>query len=232
MNKLVLTDFRLPERKIAYERMQKNLAALKHYGVITDGELPYTDVSAWDVVKHFQINVRNPAAICPEKKLQLLVWGSPSPNSSDNGPRPRESEEKEHIAYETMAFESMAWLCPIGVVAMPFSAKSCPVFYQPCSDRAAANRILVCCRMYSRAYVPMSTSSADTSIHEIMIALLVPPRFLTCLAYQGERLDYGNTIRNVLDMLGDDEYGCALGVCDLALEMELAFDRTDRKAST
>ena len=70
-----------------------------------------------------------------------------------------------------------------------------------------------------------------TSIDDIMIALLVPHRFMTCLAYQDERLDFGVTIRHVLDMLGDDEYGCALGVYDCGLEMELAFDRTDRKAS-
>ena len=160
MNKLVMADFQLPKqflgemdatwgtqtasmtKETAYQRMQKNLAVLKDYGVITDGGFPYTKVSGWDVNAHPAPNVRNPAAICPGKKLQLLVWGSPSPNSSDNGPR-----ESEHIAYETQAFESIAWLCPIGVVAMPFSTKSFPEFYQPCSDRAAANRILICCRM-------------------------------------------------------------------------------------
>ena len=75
------------------------------------------------------------------------------------------------------------------------------------------------------------SSSAGTTIDDIMIALLAPHRFRTCLVYQGERLDFGRTIRHVLDMLGDDEYGCALGVYDLSLMMELAFDRTDREVS-
>lgn len=56
-----------------------------------------------------------------------------------------------------------------------------------------------------------------------MIALLVPPSFLTCLAFEKERLDFGVTIRNVLKMLGDDEYACALGAYDCSLEMELTL---------
>ena len=65
----------------------------------------------------------------------------------------------------------------------------------------------------------------DSSIDDVMIALLVPPSFLSCLAFENEclDLDFGMTIRNVLQELDDDEYGCALGLYECSLEMELTL---------
>ena len=244
LSKLVLTDFGVlcppsgvPEAmwgthppvhtmETAYERMVKNLSSLTNLGALTDGGLPLNKVSGFPREDADGIDIRNPAEIFPQKKLRLLIWGSPHPNPSSNNGVIHGSKVVS-AQYKTQAFESMAWLCPTGVVAMAFPAKYEVEFYQPCADPTAANRVLVCCRMHSCGYVPMASSDGlrytipDTSIDDIMIALLVPPSFLNCLAFEKERLDFGLTIRNVLKMLGEDEYGCALGVYDCSLEMEL-----------
>ena len=246
LSKLALTDFGvlcppsgvieatcgtqppLHTAETAYERMRKNLAALTHLGAQTDGGLPFNQVSGFPREDADGPDLRNPAEIFPQKKLRLLIWGSPHPNPSCNNCTIHGSKAVS-AQYKTQAFESMAWLCPTGVVAMAFSAKYQVEFYQPCSDPTAANRALVCCRMHPRGYVPMASSDGlrytvpDSSIDDVMIALLVPPSFLTCLAFEKERLDFGLTIRNVLKMLGEDEYGCALGVYDCSLEMELTL---------
>jgi hypothetical protein len=211
----------------AYERMGKNLSSLTNLGALTDGGLPFNKVSGFER-EDAESDIRNPSELFPQKKLRLLFWGSPHRNPSCNDGVFHGSKALS-AQYKTQAFESMAWLCPTGVVAMPFPVKYGVEFFQPCSDTTAANRALVCCRMHSRCYVPMASSDGlryaipDTSINDIMIALLVPPSFLTCLAFEKERLDFGVTIRNVLKMLGDDEYGCALGAYDCSLEMELTL---------
>ena len=221
----------------AYDRMVHNVGVLSHLGAQTDGSVPFNKVSGFPREDGDGPDIRNPAEMFPEKKLRLLIWGSPHPNPSCNDGVIHGSKAVS-AQYKTQAFESMAWLCPTGVVAMTFPAKYEVEFYQPCSDPTAANRVLVCCRMHSRSYVPMASSNGlrytipDTSIDDVMVALLVPPSFMRCLAFAKDRLDFGWTMRNVLELIGEDEYGCALGVYDCSLEMELAFVNVDFDSST
>ncbi len=248
LGKLVLTDFSplcppevAPEKswqgrqpldgqETAYERLAKNLTCLIGAGAITNGGKPYEKVSGFPKEDGDDDAVRNPAEMFPEKKLKLLLWGSPHWNPSacngafhgsmDDGPR-----------YKTNAFESMAWLCPAGTVVMTFPAKFAVEFFQPCSHPDAASRFLICGKMFSRSYVPMVSSDglrytiSDTTVDDTMIAILSPPSLVACVAFEGDRIDFGLTMRQILHALGEDEYGCALGVYDCSLEMELMKDR-------
>ena len=137
--------------------MEKNLAALSHLGAQTDGGLPFNKVSGFPKEDIDCLDLLNPVEIFPQKQLRLLMWGSPHPNPSCNNGVIHGSKAIS-VQYKTQAFESMAWLCPTGVVAMAFSDKYEVEFYQPCSDPTAANRVFVCCRMHSRGYVPMASS--------------------------------------------------------------------------
>ena len=122
----------------------------------------------------------------------------------------------------------MAWLCPLGVVAMTFPDKYVVEMYQPCHDPTSAHRILICGRMLARSYIPMASSNGlrftipDVGQADTMIALLMPPDRLQCLVMEGGYIDFGKTMLRVLGAMGDNQYGCSLGCYDCSLEMELA----------
>ena len=63
----------------------------------------------------------------------------------------------------------------------------------------------------------------DTTVDDTMIAILLPPSLMTCVAFERDRIDFGLTIRQFLRALGEDEYGCALGVYDCSLEREVVW---------
>ena len=110
---------------------------------------------------------------------------------------------------------------------MAFPSKYNVEFYQPCHDPAAKSRVLVCARMYSRNYIPLASSSGlrfavpNTKSEDVMLALLMPPSRMRCLSWKDERIDFGETMLNVLRVMDEAEYGCAIGVYDCSLEMEL-----------
>jgi hypothetical protein len=129
--------------------------------------------------------------------------------------------------YKTQAFESMAWLCPDGVVAMSFPAKYAVEMYQPCQDAAATHRLLICGKMKSRDYTPMASSNGlrytipQVTQTDTMVALLVPPAQLNCVVIEDGLIDFGKTMLRVLGSMGETQYGCSLGCYDCSLEMEL-----------
>ena len=243
LSKLVLTDFgvlrppaaalldawgdRLPleANESAYMRMIKNVQVLKLHGAMVD-----SNGRPWEKVSGFARaegeDVLNPADIFPDKRLRLLFWGSPHPNPSSNDGVWHGSQAVAS-GYKTNAFESMAWLCPQGVVAMTFPSKYNVEFYQPCANPTAANRILICGRMLSREYVPMASSDGlryvipDATKDDTMLAMLLPPRFLSCLVMEEGSVDFSATVHKILQALTEDEFACALGVYDCSLEMEL-----------
>ena len=213
--------------------MLKNLFDLTSWGALTsEGRpherfgLPFDKVSGFQRKPTDAPDIRNPSDLYPGKELKLLLWGSPHGNPSSNdgshhGPRtPSE-------VFKTQAFEAMAWLCPRGTVIMTFPSKYIVEFYQPCSAAAAAKRILVCGPMYSREYVPMSSSNGlrytvpNATREDIMISLLVPPSLMQCVVIANGRIDFASTVQGVLDTLDDREFGCAFGVNDCSLEAEL-----------
>lgn len=253
LSKLVLSDFgilrepvapppanwdgRLPLHSVetAYARMLRNLDDLKQAGAITSSDgLPWENVSGFEKAEGDDPAIVNPSDIFPSKMLRLLFWGSPHPNPSSNDNSYHGSIATAAM-YKTQAFESMAWLCPRGLVAMTFPAKYRVEFYQPVSDKAAAGRILICAKMSTRLYVPMASSDGlrytipDAMAGNIMVAMLVPPDMWPCVVL-GESgcIDFGETMQRVLDGLTEEEYGCALGVYDCSLEMELLLASSER----
>ena len=81
--------------------------------------------------------------------------------------------------------------------------------------------------MYCRNYLPMASCPGlrfavpDTNPDDVMLALLMPPYFFNCLCWKEERIDFGATMLNILKVMGEEEYGCALGMYDGMLDMEL-----------
>ena len=209
----------------AYVRMIKNVEILKRHGAMVDSNgLPWEKVSGF--ARADGEDVLNPMDLFDGKRLRMLMWGSPHPNPSSNDGAWHGSNAVSS-GYKTNAFESMAWLCPQGVVAMTFPEKYKVEFYQPCADPTSANRILICGRMHSRAYIPMASSDSlryaipGAAQDSTMLAMLVPPTFLGCLTMEDGKIDFGATVRNILQALAEDEFACALGVYDCSLEMEL-----------
>ena len=244
--KLALTDFRvlrppmatLPEswwgtlpldpEESAFARMKKNIEVLTRHGAMVDTNgLPWENVSGFK--KSAGENVLNPADIFKDKTLRLLFWGAPHPNPSSNDGAWHGSKAVA-CAYKTNAFESMAWLCPDGVVAMTFPSKYQVELYQPCADPTARDRLLICGRMIAGAYIPMVSSDGlryripDASKDDTMLAMLMPPRFVGCLDMVEGGINLRATLRNVLQALEEVEFACALGVYDCSLEMELLFE--------
>jgi hypothetical protein len=245
--KLVLTDFGVlttpkPEQleatwgqllplhpsESAHDRLLSNLKRLQQHGAVTDDGMPFNRVSGFPKSKDEDSAIRNPAELFSNKDLKLLFWGSPHPRLSAYDMLLKCHGSKAIAeTYKTQAFESMAWLCPTGVVAMTFSVKYRVEFYQPCNDPTARNRALICAKMYSRSYVPMSSSPGlrfavpGNAANDVMLAVLMPPSLLDCLCWKEEQIDFGITILNILRVMGENEYGCALGIYDGSLEMEL-----------
>jgi hypothetical protein len=218
----------LDGQETAYERLQKNLSTLIGEGALTnDGKL-YEKVSGFPKEAGDGDAVLNPADLFPDKKLKLLLWGAPHWNpSACNGTFHGSMDDGQK--YKTNAFESMAWQCTAGTVVMTFPAKFVVEFFQPCYHPDAASRVLMCGKMFSRSYVPMVSSDGlrytirDATIDDTMIAILLPPSLVACVAFKEDRIDFGLTIRQFLRALGEDEYGCALGVYDCSLERELVW---------
>ena len=150
--------------------MLKNIFDLTSWGALTSEGcphepfgIPFNKVSGFPRKPKDAPDILNPSELYPDKELKLLLWGSPHGNRSRNdgshhGPPTRIPSN----VFKTQAFESMAWLCPRGTVIMTFPSKYKVEFYQPCSEAAAAKRILLCGPMYSREYVPMSSRHAKT----------------------------------------------------------------------
>ena len=200
--------------------MLKNLFDLTSWGALTSEGRPHERFGVpFDKVSGFQRkptdapDIRNPSDLYPGKELKLLLWGSPHGNPSSNDGSHHGPRTPEDI-FQTQAFESMAWLCPRGtVIIMTFPSKY-RVEFQPCSEAAAAKRILLCGPMYSRQYIPMSCSDIHANRFDIMISLLVPPSLMQCVVIANGRIDLASTF-------DDREFGCALGVNDCSLEAEL-----------
>ena len=220
------TQLPLDAEESAFARMMKNIEVLKLHGAMVDTNgLPWEKVSGFERLAGE--DVLNPAEIFKDKKLRLLMWGSPHSNPSSNDGALHGSKAGSNDDYKTNAFESMAWLCPEGVIAMTFSSKYKVEFYQPCADPTAHDRLLICGRMIAGGYLPMASSDGlrygipDASKDDTMLALLLPPRFVGCLVMGEGRINLKATLRNVLQALAEDEFACALGVYDCSLEMEL-----------
>lgn len=219
------TQLPLDAEESAFARMKKNIEVLKLHGAMVDTNgLPWEKVSGFE--KSAGEDVLNPADILKDKKLRLLMWGSPHPNPSSNDGAWHGSMAVSSD-YKTNAFESMAWLCPEGVIAMTFPSKYNVEFYQPCADPTARDRLLICGKMIAETYLPMASSDGlryvipDASKDDTMLAMLMPPRFVACLVMVEGRINLKATLRNVLQALTEDEFACALGVYDCSLEMEL-----------
>lgn len=218
----------LDANESAYVRMTKNVETLKRHGAMVDSNgLPWEKVSGF--ARADGEDVLNPMDLFDGKQLRMLMWGSPHPNPSSNDGAWHGSSAVSS-GYKTNAFESMAWLCPQGVVVMTFPSKYKVEFYQPCADPTSANRILICGRMLSRAYIPMASSDslrytiAGAAQDDTMLAMLVPQPLLGCLTMEDGKIDFGATMRKILQAFAEDEFACALGVYDCSLEMELIAD--------
>jgi hypothetical protein len=199
--------------------------------------LPFNNVSGF--AKSASESILNPIDVIPPGcNVGLLLWGSPHPN-------PSSCDRESHgcfttgATYKTNAFESMAWLAPSGFICMPFPQKYVVEFFQP-QQPAAAQRILVVSKAYVREYVPMTSSNtvrypiSGATKDSVMVACLVPPRFLESLAWMPDgQLDLGLTLLNVLAALTPFEKGVALGCYDLSCEMEIVaaggFEDCDQK---
>ena len=249
LSKLVLSDFSVlcqpasvPEgswdgrqpldvKMTAFEHMLGNLESLMRLGALTTHEgLPYEKVSGFEKTEGDDPEVLNPSDIFPHKTLRLLFWGAPHPNPSKcNGSH--HGSMATAAKYKTEAFESMAWLCPTGLVAMTFPAKYKVEFYHPRNDTTATARILICTNMSARSYVPMASSNGlryripQADVEDTMVSMLVPPAMWHCVTFdEAGCLIFGQTLRKALATLDDDEFGCALGVYDCSLEAELLAD--------
>jgi len=191
-----------------------------------DEGMPFNRVSGFPKLPEDEVGIRNPGELFPEKKLKLLFWGAPHPKLASDDDKIHGSKATGHL-YKTEAFESMAWLCPMGVVAMTFGAKYCVEFYQPRYHHDAMNRVLLCGQMYAREYIPMASGSGlrftvpDAIEDTHMVAFLIPPLQLGLLCWKEGQIDFGQTMLNILQTMAENEYGCALGVYDGSLEMEL-----------
>lgn len=226
----------ISHEETAFQRLVENAERLSRLGAKGEREedfyLPANFVSGFPIVEGDEKifpGIRSPSELDKTKTLSLLMWGSPHPNSSSSvsdwhGASCVSSE------YKTQAFESMAWLCPSGVVAMPFPRKYQVEFYQPMHDENSQNRVLIVAKMYSRKYVPMSSGAGlrwsvpDVTKEDVMIAMLVPPRLMRHVVWMEEgAVDFGKTVLNFLSALPTNEFGAALGVYDCSLEMELVL---------
>ena len=122
---------------------------------------------------------------------------------------------------KTNAFASMSWLCPTGVVVMTFPDKYKVEFY------STSDRILIVGGMYSREYIPMMSGNdrrytiIEAEIGTTVVAILTLAEHIEAITWNKGRIDFGATMREMLNRLGGDEYAVALGVYDCSLEIEL-----------
>ena len=90
-----------------------------------------------------------------------------------------------------------------------------------------SEKVLICGRMHSRQYIPMTSGNgrrftiAKAGLENTMIALQVAPRHINCIVWEGSKIDFGATVRKILDTFEFADFAVALGVYDCSLEMEL-----------
>lgn len=202
--------------------------------VMADDGLPINHVTGFPKRPSDPADVKEPKDILPTNtEIGLLCWGSPHFNASACSGA-HHGSMKSGASYKTEAFESMAWMAPRGFVIMTFPDKYRVEFYQPQYDTNAEHRILMVARAHVRSYLPMTSSNGyrypitDTDAERVMVAMLVPPRFLHCVSYirgtvGGGKVDFGMTCLRVLRSLTPSERGVALGCYDLSCEMEIAL---------
>ena len=65
----------------------------------------------------------------------------------------------------------------------------------------------------------------DADESNTMLAMLLPPTFVSCVVMQSDSIDFRATIRKILAAFTENEFACALGVNDCSLEMELLSDK-------
>ena len=249
LSNLYLTDFdRLVEvadkdlpdsRKIAEGRIGEASAfsvmvtrakVMKELGcVMADDGLPINHVTGFAKQPGDPTKVKEPKDILSRHiEIGLLFWGSPHFNSSACSDE-HHGSMKSGATYKTEAFESIAWMAPRAFVIMPFPDKYRVEFYQPQYDKDAEHRVLIVARAYVRNYRPMTSSNgyrypiANTNAEQVMVAMLVPPRFLHCISYVEGKVDFGKTCLRVLGSLTSAECGVALGCYDLSCEMEIVL---------
>ena len=229
-------------KKSAYEQMCRNAELLASLGAQFDEKnQPFDGVSGFEIQPEDQDSLpglRPPASLGENpQKLKLLVWGSPHPATlSDKKVRGMRSAGAK---CKTEAFESMAWQAPTGTIVMTFPMKFDVEFLQPkhnafFPDRPA-DRLLLCGKMYSRLYVPMALNDGmrfhvpDTDRSSIMVAMLLAPEHVRCLSYRPDgSIDFGYTCFSILSSMKEREFGVALGVYDLSLEMEIYHAAKER----
>jgi len=214
----------------AYDQMLANCDQLKQYGALLDGSHPFNRVSGFAIESDEDYTqfpgIKSPAELDSSRTLKFLMWGSPHPNASSSNSDFHGSNATSSV-YKTNAFESMAWLAPSGSIFMAFPEKYRVEMYQPMHDLQATNRILVCGKMLSRYYTPMASGNGmrfpvpGSSIDGVMVSMLLLPEHMKYLTMVGDRIDFGSTAFKILNSLSDTEFGVALGVYDLSLEMEL-----------
>jgi len=247
MNNLFLTDIAVLVMKSdeelvasqgaesAHAVMLQNCRFLKSYGAqVDDNDIPYRNVSGFPKKTGDPEALQTPTEfVGANSSVALLLWGSPHKHPSDDGPMVHgPSSHVGNGTWKTQAFESMAWLAPDGFVAMTFSSKYMVELYQPQHDDDAHNRVLLSTRLLFRQYVPMQSSPLRrvpiTDTTNVMGAFLVPYRFMTCLDWRGDALDFGSTMLRVLTALRGTEKAVALGVYDCSLEKEIGLACAER----
>ena len=234
LSKFFISDFsRIRVGVHGYQHMVDNCRSLCEKGAVVDGDgLPFDNITgfpirlplgSWEVPLHEADPelLKHPGDLLLHKELRLLVWGAPHCNPSSGSGLMHGSSAETSAEWKTDAFESMAWLCPKGTVIMTFPPKYRVEFSQPAQFHPAHPRQLVVGRMFSRGYVPLDFTIDDTSTKDVMIALLVPENKLWCLKYTQGKIDFGLTVLNILKAMSGGQFGCALGVHDASLEMEL-----------
>ena len=212
---------------MAYDRMLRNLALLRENGARTQNGFPFEKVSGYP--KEGDLGggeVINPAELVPEGRLRLLWWGAPHPQPSSGRNYRHGGGAKGPTAKEN-AFEAMTYLCPEGTVAMTFPDKYSISLWQPRTWDENSEKTLICCRMRTRGYVPMTSSRGrrftipEANEGNTMIALQEAPIHLEFLTWTGQYLDFSATMRKILESFEEQDYAVALGVYDCSLEIEL-----------
>ena len=218
-------DQPLHETKTAYERMRTNIRALEKEGALTNQGLPFVGVSGFPNDEGTQ-NIVNPRELDPNGILQLLWWGAPHNNPSSGSTFRHGSTATGH-QHKSNAFESMKWLCPQGTLIITFPDKYDVEFWHPRADGMDSERVLICGRMHSRQYIPMTSGNGrrfkipEADLENTMIALQVAPRHMNCIVWEDTKIDFGATVRRILGTFELGDFAVALGVYDCSLEMEL-----------
>ena len=163
--------------------------------------------------------------------IGLVFWGSPHWSEVKDRSRFRFRCTAD---FKTNAFGSMSWHSPSAFVLMTFPEKYGVEFYQPKYNEYYASmrkdpridRCLFVTEGAFRQYKPLASGSQYYEIckqgKRIMVAMLVPQRFMPCVHWRDEKIDVGRTLLSVLNRLSPHaEIAMELGGQSFSLSMEI-----------